>query len=264
MAVSASSDAAMDLLIGGKVALVTGGGSGIGRATSRLLAAEGARVMVADIDAAAAAETARLIADATGIAAHVAGDVSRRADAERYVGATLAELGQLDILVNNAGLEAFFTLVDTPDEVWEQMMAVNAKGPYMTTQYAAPAMMKAGGGVVVNIASGAALRGNVGLAAYSAAKAALVSMTRCLAVELAPFAVRVNAIAPGLIDTPTARRWIDRIGGMDEVVAMIGQSMPTKRAGRPEEVAAIVALLASPISSYVNGVVVPVDGGMSA
>jgi NAD(P)-dependent dehydrogenase (short-subunit alcohol dehydrogenase family) len=220
--------------------------------------------MVDDIDAAGAEATAELVRNAGGRAAAVSGDVSERSSAERYVVAAVEHFGCLDILVNNAGLEAFFHLVDTPDEVWEQMMGVNAKGPYMVTQYAAPHLMRQGHGVVVNIASGAALKGNAGLAAYSAAKAALVSMTRCLAVELAPFGIRVNAIAPGLIDTPTARRWIDRIGGMDSVIALIGQSMPIKRAGTPEEIASMVAVMASPCSSYVTGVVLPVDGGMAA
>jgi len=254
----------MDLQIAGKVALITGAGSGMGRATARLLAAEGASVTAADIDSAGAEETARAIVAAGGRAESVAGDVSRRADAERYVGATLDRFGRIDILVNNAGLEAFYPLVDTTDDVWEQMIGVNAKGPYMTTQLAVPAMLKQGGGVIVNISSGAALRGNAGLAAYSAAKAALISMTRCLAHELAPGNIRVNAIAPGLIDTPTARRWIDRIGGMDNVINLIGQNMPIKRAGQPEEIAAMVAVLVSPLSSYVNGVVLPVDGGMGS
>lgn len=254
----------MELNLAEKVALVTGAGSGIGRATARLLAAEGAVVVVADIDAAGAEETVHLVESAGGRARAVAGDVSRRADAEGYVNAALEHFGRLDVVINNAGIEAFFNLVDTPDYAWEQMIGVNAKGPYMVIQYAAPAMIQEGGGVVVNIASGAALKGNAGLAAYSAAKAALVSMTRCLAVELAPFNIRVNAIAPGLIDTPTARRWIDRVGGMEAVISLIGQAMPIKRAGQPEEIAAMVAMLASPVSSYVTGVVLPVDGGMAA
>jgi NAD(P)-dependent dehydrogenase (short-subunit alcohol dehydrogenase family) len=117
---------------------------------------------------------------------------------------------------------------------------------------------------VVNIASAAALRGNAGLAAYSAAKAAVISMTRCLARELGPMGIRVNAIAPGLIDTPTARRWIDRMGGMEQALELVGPSLAIKRAGHPEDVAHLVVVLASPVASYVTGVVLPVDGGMSA
>jgi len=254
----------MDLDIVDKVALVTGGGSGMGRATARVFASEGAAVMVADIDGESAVETCKQITSTGGKAASVAGDVSDRADAERYVTATVERFGRLDILVNNAGLEAFFNLIDTPDDVWERLFGVNTKGPYMTITYATPVMARQGGGVILNIASGAALRGNAGLAAYSAAKAALISMTRCAAIELAPSNIRVNAIAPGLIDTPMARKWIDRIGGMDSVISLIGQNMPIKRAGQPEEIAAMAAMLVSPRSSYVNGVVVPVDGGMGA
>jgi NAD(P)-dependent dehydrogenase (short-subunit alcohol dehydrogenase family) len=220
--------------------------------------------MVADIDARGAQETVRLIGEAGGRSAAVIGDVSARSDAERYVKAAVDQFGRLDILVNNAGREGLMTLLDTSEEKWDEMFGINAKGPYMVTQHAAPEIAKAGGGAIVNTASGAAVRGNAGMTAYSAAKAALVSMTRCLARELAPMNIRVNAIAPGLIDTPTARRWIDQVGGMDTVLQMIGHNMPIRRAGRPEEIAAAIVFLASPAASYINGVVLPVDGGMNA
>jgi NAD(P)-dependent dehydrogenase (short-subunit alcohol dehydrogenase family) len=254
----------MDLGLRDKVALLTGAGSGMGRASARLFATEGARIMVADLNAAGAEETVRLIRADGGEAAAVTGDVSQRADAERYVAATLERYDRLDVLVNNAGLEAFHTLVDTSDEAWERMFGVNAKGPYMVTQASVPELEKGGEGAIVNIASGAALRGSVGLAAYSAAKAALVSMTRCLARELGPMSIRVNAIAPGLIDTPTARRWIDQLGSMEHALALVDHSLVIKRAGTAEEVAALVVFLASPAASYITGAVLPVDGGMNA
>ena len=252
----------MNLDLDGKVALITGAGSGMGRATALLFAAEGARVVVADIDGAGAEETVRSIAGER--AAAVVGDVSQRADAKRYVDAAVERFGRLDVLVNCAGLEGFSASLDTSDEHWDRMIAVNARGPLLTVQYAVPHIAEAGGGAIVNIASAAALKGNAGLSAYSAAKAALISLTRNLAVELAGVGIRVNAIAPGLIDTRMSRIWIDMIGGMDAVLERLDRSMPIRRAGRPEEIATAVAFLASSASSYITGVVLPVDGGMNA
>jgi len=254
----------MELGLDGKIPLITGAGSGMGRASALAFAREGAGVVIGDIDAAAAEETAEMVRASGGAAVAVAGDVSVRADAARYVAAACEAFGVLHVLVNNAGLEAFYTLVDTPDEVWERMLGVNAKGPYMVTQYAVPEIARAGGGAIVNISSAAGLRGNVGLAAYSAAKAAVVAMTRCLARELGPANIRVNTIAPGLIDTPTARRWTDRLGGMEKALELVGSALCIARAGNPEEVARTVVFLASPAASYITGVVLPVDGGMSA
>lgn len=254
----------MDLGLRGKVALVTGAASGMGRETALLFAAEGARVMVADIDGAGAAETAAEIRSRGGDADSVAGDVAVRADAERYVDAAVGRFGRLDALVNNAGLEAFHDLVGTPDEAWERMFGVNAKGPFQVMRAGVPRIAEAGGGAVVNVASAAGLHGNAGLTAYSASKAALMLMTRCLAREAGPLGIRANAVAPGFFDTPTGRRWSDPLGGIEKAVELVGHTMAIRRAGKPEEVARAVVFLASEAASYITGVVLPVDGGMGA
>ncbi|GIW40368.1 MAG: oxidoreductase [Candidatus Binatia bacterium] len=254
----------MELGLRDKVVLVTGAASGMGRATALLFAEEGARVMVADVQERGARETAEEIRNRGGDADFVVGDVSVRKDAVGYVEATVRRFGRLHVLVNNAGVEAFADLVHTSDEAWEKMFGVNAKGPYMVMQAGIPHIAEAGGGAIVNVASGAGLRGNVGLVAYSAAKAALLLMTRCVAREVGNLNIRANAIAPGLFDTPTGRRWIDLVGGMDKALELVGGGMAIRRAGRPEEVARAVVFLASEAASYITGVVLPVDGGMSA
>lgn len=254
----------METGLAGRVVLVTGAGSGMGRATAELFAAERARVMVADLDAASALESARRIRESGGDAEPVAADVSRRADVERMVSATVARFGALHVLVNNAGAERFAPLVATDDETWSHMMDVNARSVYLCVQLAVPEMLRGGGGAIVNVSSTAAMRGSPGLGAYSAAKAAVISMTRCLAAELAGAGVRVNSVAPGLIDTPMSRRAMDMVGGRDAMMRLVAPSLSIKRPGDPREIARVVVFLASELASYVTGATLPVDGGMTA
>ena len=254
----------METGLGGKVALVTGAGSGMGRATSLLFAAEGAKVMVADIDEDGGNETVVKIRAAGGDAAAVRADVSKRTDSARMVAETVSRFGRLDILVNNAGLERMVPLTATDDETWNLMMDVNARGVYLGVQHAIPEILKAGGGSIVNISSTAAFRGSPGLTAYSAAKAAVVTMTKCLAAELAGSGIRVNSVAPGLIDTPMSRRAMEMVGGRDAMMKLLSGTLSIKRPGLPEEIARAVVFLASDLASYVTGVTLPVDGGMTA
>lgn len=257
-------DVALKTGLGGKVALVTGAASGMGRATAELFAAEGAKVMVADVNDAGAAETVKAIRERGGTADAVHADVSQRADVARMIAATVERFAALHVLVNNAGLERFAPLVVTDDETWNLMMDVNARGVYLGIQAAVPEIQKAGGGSIVNIASTAALRASPGLSAYSAAKAAVIAMTRCLAAELAGTGIRVNSVAPGLIDTPMSRRAMDLLGGREAMMKLVAGSLSIKRPGEPEEIARAVVFLASDLASYITGVTLPVDGGMSA
>jgi NAD(P)-dependent dehydrogenase (short-subunit alcohol dehydrogenase family) len=247
-----------------KVVLITGAGSGMGRATALLFASEGASVVAADVDERTAAETTATIRANGGRAQSVRADVADRSDSERMVAETVSRFGGLDVLVNNAGAERMVPLMATDDETWNLMMDVNARSVYLAVQHAVPEMQKRGGGAIVNIASAAAFRGSPGLTAYSAAKAAVVAMTKCLAAELAGSGIRVNSVAPGLIDTPMGRRAMDTVGGRDAMMKLVSGALSIKRPGVPEEIARAVVFLASDLASYVTGITLPVDGGMTA
>jgi 2-hydroxycyclohexanecarboxyl-CoA dehydrogenase len=241
----------------GKVALVTGGAGGIGGATASRLAAEGARVAVCDLDGAA---TRELAADLGGLALDL--DVRSTESIAAAVAATEAELGPIDVLVNNAGVagELFFT--QTPPEVWDNMIAVNLRGVMAVTRAVLPGMHERGGGSIVNVASEAGRVGSQLSVVYSATKAGVIGFTKALAKESARFGVRVNAVAPGPIDTQMVRA-ADALGEIGErmVQGMIDSTV-MKRLGEPDEVAATIAFLASGDASYVTGETVGVSGGL--
>jgi 2-hydroxycyclohexanecarboxyl-CoA dehydrogenase len=241
----------------GKVALVTGGAGGIGAATASRLAAEGARVAVCDLDGAAARE---LAADLGGAALEL--DVRSPESIVAAVAATEEQLGPIDVLVNNAGVagELFFT--QTPTEVWDQMLAVNLRGVLAVTHAVLPGMHERGAGAIVNVASEAGRVGSQLAVVYSTTKAGVIGFTKALARESARFGVRVNAVAPGPIDTQMVRR-ADALGEIGErmVQGMI-DSTAMKRLGEPDEVAAAIAYLASDEASYVTGETIGVSGGL--
>jgi NAD(P)-dependent dehydrogenase (short-subunit alcohol dehydrogenase family) len=247
----------------GKVALITGAGSGIGRAAAGLFATEGAAVVVADVAHEAAAQTVAGIEAAGGRAAAVAVDVSDEAQAQAAVSAAVREFGALDVLFNNAGIFPADDggVLDTPPGTWDRVMAVNLRGVWLCSRAAVPAMIEAGGGSIVNVASFVALVGAAtAQVAYTASKGGVLSFTRELAVEYARRGIRANALCPGPIETPLLAELLSDPERRNRRLVHI----PMGRLGRPEEVARAALFLASDESSFMTGSALVVDGGITA
>ena len=239
-----------------RVALVTGGGRGIGAATARLLAAEGARVAVSDLDEAPAREVASAIGG-FGVAC----DVSDRGSVEAMVGRTVSELGRLDILVTCAGIIRDNLIFKMTDEDWDAVIDTHLKGTFLCAQAAQKQMVEQKYGKIVFLSSTSAL-GNRGQANYSAAKAGLQGMARTLAIELGPFNINVNTVAPGFVETRMTRATAERMG-MDYETFKLGAAsqIPLRRVGQPEDIASVIAFLCSDESSFVSGQTIYVRGG---
>ena len=246
-----------------KVAIITGAGSGMGRMAAQMFAAEGAKVVVAELDAAAGSETVDLVKASGGEASFVRADVSNETDAKAMVAHAVDRFGRLDVLYNNAGVmpEEDHSVIDTDVSTWDRVMAINVRGVFLACKYAIPRMIEQGSGSVINISSFVALLGcSVPQDAYTASKGAVLSMTRSLAVQFGPEGVRSNAICPGPVETPMLMEWLLK----DEEARKVRLARnPTGRFGKPEEIVNVAVYLASDESRWTNGAHFVIDGGIS-
>jgi NAD(P)-dependent dehydrogenase (short-subunit alcohol dehydrogenase family) len=250
----------------GRVAIVTGAAGGIGRATAALLSEGGARVVATDLKDAPIEETAALLESGGGEVLTAAHDVSAAADWQRVVAEASSRFGAVDLLVNNAGVEGVVAPLEaSPDEVFDQVMAVNVKGVFLGMKAVIPAMRKRGGGAIVNVASVAGVVGDATIAPYVASKHAVIGLTKSAASGYGGEGIRVNAVGPAPIETRMMRSLEAGFGpGSEESVkAMLEQRIPLGRYGTPEEVAAVIGFLCSDDARFVNGSFYTVDGGMT-
>ncbi len=247
--------------LAGKTALITGGGSGIGRATALLFAREGATVAVVDLDESRAAAVARQIKDEGGQAIAVRCDVSQAAECRRAVQETVTAFGGLNILFNNAGIIRRASVLEISEEEWDRAMAVNVKSVYLMSKYAIPVMEEAGGGAIVNTGSGWGLTGGRNAVSYCASKGAVVNMTKAMALDHAAQQIRVNCVCPGDTDTGMLLNEAQQLGASMESFLVEAADRPLGRIGQPEDIAQAVLYLASEASSFVTGTTLVVDGG---
>src|SRR5207249_380466 len=245
----------------GRVAFVTGGANGIGRATALAFAREDANLVVADVSEEGNQETSRMIEELGGRALAVRCDVSRPEDVKAALDKPLEAFGRLDFAFNNAGVEQPITAAaEITEEEWNRIIRIDLRGVFLCMKYEIPLMLKQGGGAIVNTASGAGVKGFAGQGAYTAAKHGVVGLTKSAALDYAPQNIRVNAVCPGYIDTPMMGRFT---GGTPEGRAKVISEEPIGRMGRPEEIANAVLWLCSDAASFVVGHALVVDGGQT-
>jgi NAD(P)-dependent dehydrogenase (short-subunit alcohol dehydrogenase family) len=251
-------------LLAGAVSIVMGGSTGIGLAAARCLARHGSAVeLAANDEASVAAAVGQLRAD--GHTAHgTVLDAASPEQIESFVAAVGTRHGRLSVLVNSAGIQRYGTAETTPVAVWDEVLDVNVRGMFLTVKHAVPLMRRNGGGAIVNVASAQATASQRNVVAYTASKGAIVAMTRAMAVDHAPDGIRVNSVSPGSVDTPMLRQSAREAGDEDTVIAQWGANHPLGRVGTPVEVADAILFLASPLSGFVTGTELRVDGGLLA
>jgi NAD(P)-dependent dehydrogenase (short-subunit alcohol dehydrogenase family) len=245
----------------GKIAIVTGAASGIGRATAMLFAEEGALVVAMDRDASGGACVQEIIASRGGSCVYIEGDVSCSRDCRQAVSAATGQWGRLDAVVNVAGIIRRASVVETTEEEWDQVMAVNVKSVYLMGRHAIPVMASAGGGAIVNVSSGWGLAGGRAAAAYCASKAAVVNLTKAMALDHASQGIRVNCVCPGDTDTSMLLEEANQLGVKPELFLKEAADRPLGRVGQPQDIARAILYLASDEAAFVTGAVLVVDGG---
>jgi NAD(P)-dependent dehydrogenase (short-subunit alcohol dehydrogenase family) len=247
----------------GKAAIVTGAGSGIGRAIVTLFAEEGARVAVVDVSESDGKETVELLRKRGGDAIFIQGDISNSAIVKRIVETTVKKYERVDILCNNAGVESMGSILEITEENWDKVMSINLKGVFLCSKHSVPKMIEKGGGVIINIASVLGLIGSKDEAAYCASKGGIISLTRAMALDFAPHNIRVNCICPGSVLTPTFKRVMTSLGDYETAFQRNLDKIPLKRIAEPAEIAYAALYLASEKASYITGSVLVIDGGWS-
>ena len=247
--------------LSGKVALITGGASGIGRATALLFAREGAALAIADLNVQAGEAVAKEITESGARAMFEPADVARAADCRRLAERAIREFGRIDILFNNAGIIRRATILDLSEDDWDRVMAVNVKSVYLLSREVVPHMQKAGGGSIINTASGWGLAGGAKAAVYCASKGAVVLLTKAMAIDHGPQRIRVNCICPGDTETGMLRAEAQQLGEANDRFLADAAKRPLGRVGLPGEIAQAVLYLASDASSFVTGTALVVDGG---
>lgn len=248
----------------GKACIVTGAGSGIGKAISERLAEEGARVVCVDLNEETVRQTVEGIQQAGGVAQAFAADISDRAQVDAFVAHCVALYGQVDVLVNNAGVNIPGVFHEVTDEVVDKTLNVNIKGAIYASRAAILCMLSHGGGSIVNISSVNGLVSEPFLAIYSASKGAIVMLTKGIALDYAKKGIRCNAICPGWVDTPINYAHAEMLGGIEKVYASIDTFQPIGRPGEPREIAHLALFLASDEASFITGSIITADGGMTA
>jgi len=248
-------------ILTGKVALITGGASGIGKATAELFAREGAAVTIADIDVATGEAVAQSVVNDGRMAIFVPCDVTKASDCQQAVQRTVNHFGKLDTLFNNAGVTRRASVLETTEEEWDWVMAVNVKSIFLMSKAAIPVMVEAGGGVIINTGSGWGLVGGKDAVSYCASKGAVIQLTKAMALDHGPQNIRVNAVCPGDTDTPMLADEAEQLGQSHQAILTESIHRPLGRVGCPEEIAQAVLYLASDASSFVTGTTLLVDGG---
>jgi len=250
--------------LAGKVGIVTGGGTGIGRSTALRFAQEGAKVIIANRTESTGRDTVRAIVEAGGEAVWVRTDVARDEDAQAMVEAAVEAYGRLDILFNNAAIQTFGTAVSLQPAQWDEVVDINLKGMFLAAKYAVPSMASRGGGSIINHSSVLGLVGDPQLIAYCAAKAGIIGMTRSMAQAHGPEGIRVNALCPGDVETFIVRQYFDSQPDPDAARRYVSSQYALRRIAQPEEIANVALFLASDESSFITGTCIVADGGLTS